>query len=202
MRISKNLVMMLGTFYISMSMASNADFSRVYSTLSEIQNQLNVNRDKYQQRDLDNISNSLQNVLALTQNHSGGSSSDIIKACVQGFGNGSSGTECAQKAFDADAVRACLAGFGNGSSGLSCAISSRYASIVNACVQGFGNGSSGMECAQNAYRGDVVRACVAGFGNGTSGRECSVKARDAEVVKTCVASFGNGSSGLKCATGN
>lgn len=100
------------------------------------------------------------------------SSSEIIQACVSGFGNGSEGQTCSKEASSAETIKACVSGFGNGSSGLACATSKADTNIVRACVSGFGNGSSGLTCAQNASNANAIRTCVSSFGNGTAGLNC------------------------------
>ena len=178
-----------------------ADLSGVYSKIAGIQSALAHDPQAYSAGDVRAMENYLDQALRVATSPTGGGS-EITNACVDGFGNGSSGSRCAQNAHDAAAVRACVAGFGNGSSGLDCAENARSGSVVSSCVSGFGNGSSGLSCAKNGHDGDAVQACVSGFGNGSSGLTCAQAARDGGAVRACVARFGNGSSGLQCAVGN
>ncbi len=106
----------------------------------------------------------------------GGSSSnsEVIQACVNGFGNGSAGQTCSRDARSAETVKVCVAGFGNGSSGLTCATSNADDEVVSACVSGFGNGNSGLTCATNARDAKTVRTCVSSFGNGSAGLNCAI----------------------------
>src|SRR5690606_15024687 len=100
--------------------------------------------DNYSNNDLANILNALDQAYRHASNPSSGGS-DIVIACRNAFGSGSSGQQCAAQARNADAVYACRNEFGSGSSGLNCAINAIDAAIVRACRYAFGSGSDGMD---------------------------------------------------------
>ncbi len=160
----KKMLMLLGLIFLTTAAQADTD---------DVLNECRITCSERCRTYAESIIRKAQDVLDCQSGSS--SDSEVIQACVSGFGNGSAGQTCSRDASSAETVRTCISSFGNGSSGLSCATSNADSDVIQACVSSFGNGSSGLTCSQSARNANTVRTCVLSFGNGSAGLNCATR---------------------------